>query len=67
MKAQPGRAVSNEEILSQIRAISARLGKASLSGADIVANSVQGMFFVAIAAGAYFWGEKHRKEGKFKS
>jgi hypothetical protein len=35
--------------------------------ADIVANTVQGMFFVAIAAGAYFWGEKHRKEGKFKS
>jgi hypothetical protein len=35
--------------------------------ADIVANTVQGMFFVAIAAGAYFWGEKHKKEGKFKS
>lgn len=35
--------------------------------ADIVANTVQGTFFVAIAAGAYFWGEKHRKEGKFKS
>jgi hypothetical protein len=35
--------------------------------ADIVANSVQGLFFVLIAAGAYFWGERHRKEGKFKS
>ena len=35
--------------------------------ADIVANTVQGMFFVAICAGAYFWGEKHRKEGKFRS
>ena len=35
--------------------------------ADIVANTVQGMFFIAICAGAYFWGEKHRKEGKFKS
>ena len=35
--------------------------------ADIVANTVQGIFFMAIAAGAYFWGEKHRKEGKFKS
>jgi len=35
--------------------------------ADIVANTVQGVFFVAIAAGAYFWGERHRKEGKFKS
>jgi hypothetical protein len=35
--------------------------------ADIVANTVQGIFFVLIAAGAYFWGEKHRKEGKFKS
>src|SRR5882672_1844313 len=33
--------------------------------ADIVANTVQGIFFMAIAAGAYFWGEKHRKEGKF--
>jgi hypothetical protein len=39
MKSQPGRAMSNEEILAQIRAISARLGKASLAGADIVANS----------------------------
>jgi hypothetical protein len=35
--------------------------------ADIVANSVQGIFFVAICAAAYFWGERHRKEGKFKS
>ncbi len=35
--------------------------------ADIVANSVQGIFFVIICAAAYFWGEKHRKEGKFKS
>lgn len=35
--------------------------------ADIVANSIQGIFFVIIAAGAYFWGERHRKEGKFKS
>jgi hypothetical protein len=35
--------------------------------ADIVANTVQGTFFLMIAAGAYFWGERHRKEGKFKS
>jgi hypothetical protein len=35
--------------------------------ADIVANTVQGIFFVLIAAGAYFWGERHRKQGKFKS
>ncbi|MEX0874775.1 MAG: hypothetical protein WD646_09305 [Actinomycetota bacterium] len=35
--------------------------------ADIVANTIQGMFFVAICAGAYFWGQKHRKDGKFKS
>lgn len=35
--------------------------------ADIVANSVQGVFFVIIAAATYFWGERHRKEGKFKS
>jgi len=39
MKAQPGRARSNEEILAQIRDISARLGKACLAGADIVSNS----------------------------
>jgi len=39
MRSQPGRAMSNEDILAQIRAISARLGKASLAGADIVANS----------------------------
>ena len=35
--------------------------------ADIVANTAQGVFFIIIAAGAYFWGERHRKEGKFKS
>jgi hypothetical protein len=35
--------------------------------ADIVANTAQGMFFIIIAAGAYFWGERHRKEGKFRS
>jgi hypothetical protein len=35
--------------------------------ADLVANTVQGIFFGAICAGAYFWGEKHKKEGKFKS
>jgi 5-methylcytosine-specific restriction endonuclease McrA len=39
MKSQPGRAISNEEILNQIRDIAARLGKDSLAGADIVANS----------------------------
>lgn len=39
MKTQPGRAMSNDEILAQVRAISARLGKASLAGADIAANS----------------------------
>lgn len=39
MKAQPGRALTNAEILAQIREIKMRLGKASLSGADIVANS----------------------------
>ena len=39
MKSQPGRTISNEDILTQIRAIAARLGKASLSGADIEANS----------------------------
>ena len=33
--------------------------------ADIVANTVQGVFFVAIAVGAYFWGQKHRKAGRF--
>lgn len=35
--------------------------------ADIVANSVQGMFFVAICVATYFWGERHKREGKFKS
>lgn len=35
--------------------------------ADIVANTIQGIFFVAICAAAYFWGERHRKEGRFKS
>jgi hypothetical protein len=35
--------------------------------ADLVANGAQALFFVVILAGAYFWGERHRKEGKFKS
>lgn len=39
MRSQPGRVISNEEILTQIRDIAARLGKASLAGADIMANS----------------------------
>ncbi len=39
MKSQPGRAMTNEAILAQIRDVSARLGKASLSSADIVENS----------------------------
>lgn len=39
MKSQPGRAMSDEEILARIRGVSAELGKASLAGADIEANS----------------------------
>lgn len=39
MRSQPGRAMSNPEILAQIRNVSTRLGKASLTGADIAANS----------------------------
>jgi 5-methylcytosine-specific restriction endonuclease McrA len=39
MRFQPGRTVSNEEILAQIRDIATRLGKTSLSGADIRAHS----------------------------
>jgi hypothetical protein len=39
MRVQPGRAMSNEWILAEIRAISARLDKVALAGADIQANS----------------------------
>jgi 5-methylcytosine-specific restriction endonuclease McrA len=39
MKSQPGRNMSDEDILAQIRAVSAHLGKATLSGTDIVTNS----------------------------
>lgn len=39
MKSQPGRAMSDEEILAKIRNVFTQLGKASLSGADIEANS----------------------------
>jgi hypothetical protein len=35
--------------------------------ADIVANTVQGTFFVIMVALAYFWGERHRKSGRFRS
>jgi len=39
MKSQPGRTRTNEQILGEIRDIFGRLGKASLTGADIEANS----------------------------
>jgi hypothetical protein len=39
MKSQPGRATSKEDILIRIRGVSAQLGKTSLAGADIEANS----------------------------
>jgi len=39
MKSQPGRTMSNEDILTQIRNIAARLGKTAIAGADIAANS----------------------------
>jgi hypothetical protein len=39
MKAQVGRAMTDNEILEQIRNVAARLGKPGLSGADIEANS----------------------------
>jgi 5-methylcytosine-specific restriction endonuclease McrA len=39
MKAQVGRAMTDSEILDRIRNAAAQLGKASLSGADIEANS----------------------------
>lgn len=34
---------------------------------DAVANTVQGIFAVVIFALVYVWGERHRKEGRFKS
>jgi 5-methylcytosine-specific restriction endonuclease McrA len=39
MRSQPGRAMSNEDILAKIRNIAAQLGKASLSGTDIHTHS----------------------------
>jgi 5-methylcytosine-specific restriction endonuclease McrA len=39
MRKQPGRAMSNEELLAQIRAISVHLGNAPLSSADILTHS----------------------------
>jgi len=39
MKSQPGRAMSDKEILARIRDVSAQLGKTILAGADIEANS----------------------------
>ena len=33
--------------------------------ADAAANTVQGIFAVAILVIAYFWGEKQRKTGRF--
>jgi hypothetical protein len=34
--------------------------------ADVVANTVQGIFFVAIVALTYVWGERQRRAGRFK-
>ncbi len=39
MRSQPLRAMSDEDILARIRDVSAQLGKTSLAGADIEANS----------------------------
>jgi predicted transcriptional regulator len=39
MKAQVGRAMSDDEILGRIRAVAAQLGNAHISGADVEANS----------------------------
>lgn len=39
MRSQPNRAVTNEEILVKIRDVFSRLGKPSISGSDIEANS----------------------------
>jgi len=39
MREQPGRTMTDNEILEQIRNVAARLGKSALSGADIEANS----------------------------
>ena len=39
MRSQPGRAISNEDILTKIRSIAAQLGKPFLAGADIRAHS----------------------------
>lgn len=34
---------------------------------DIVANTVQITFFVILVAAVYFWGERHKREGRFGS
>jgi hypothetical protein len=34
---------------------------------DVIANTVQGIFFVIIVALIYVWGERQRKAGRFKS
>lgn len=34
---------------------------------DIVTNTVQGILFVILVAAVYFWGERHRREGRFGS
>lgn len=39
MRSQPGRTISNEDILAKIRNVAAQLGKASLTGAEIAVNS----------------------------
>jgi len=42
MRAQPGRSVSDEDLLKQIRDLAARLGKDTLTGVEIASNTVNG-------------------------
>lgn len=34
---------------------------------DIVVNGVQTTLFIVLVAAVYFWGERHRREGRFGS
>jgi hypothetical protein len=69
MKSQIGRAISDSEIIDEICKISERLGKESLSGADIEANSdiSQSMMyrrFGSVSAALKRAGVKQVKHGK---
>jgi len=69
MRAQPGRAISNEEILGEIRRVAGHLGRSSISAVDVAAHSAIGQDLLIKRFGSVFKalrqaGIEHSKVGQ---